>query len=114
MKSFAWKLDVSFASKEEIGKISMQQLWINHFHGALASAWKDGIGRDFQRRAYNICNKIEGSMLDIGVVELEDAEFELIRETFERAKCHPSLLKIWNQIHDSIDKTVAGKKSEEK
>ena len=99
MKQFKWKLDTSFAN-EEI-KVTPSQLFLSYLNGALTSAYKDGIGRDYLRRAFKISEKVEASTTD--TIELEDAEFELIKEAFERAKFNPAIAKVVVQIYDAID-----------
>ena len=99
MKTFRYNLDTSFI-KEPL-EVTPQQLWINHFYGALQTAYKDGLGMDFQKRVFKITDKVEKATED--VVQLEDAEFDLLKECFERAKCPPALVKIWVQIHDAIE-----------
>lgn len=105
MKLFKWKLDTSFS--KELVNVTPSELWISHFNGALMTAYKDGLGRDYMRRVFNICNKVEKD--GVGVIELEDVEFELIKECFERAKGHPVLSKLWNQIYSAIDEVGTNK-----
>lgn len=99
MKTFRWKIDTSFT--KEVIEITPQQLFINHFYGALNTSYKDGLGMEYQRRVFKISDKVEKSTED--TVQLEDAEFDLLQECFERAKCPPALVKIWVQIHDAIE-----------
>ncbi len=81
-------------------------------NGACQSAFKDGLGREHIRRLYNICNRIERS--ENGTIELEDAEFEFLEDTFSRAKFNPLMSKMVIQIYDKLDDTRLAEKEKEK
>ena len=99
MKQFRWKLDTSSLGTEL--KVTDAQVFINLLHIASNTAYKDGMGRDFMRRLYNVCNKVEND--GVGTIELEDAEFELLKEMFERAKWGSRNMKLVCQVYDAIE-----------
>lgn len=103
MKKFKWKMDRSVVKGDKSENVSDAELFIGYMNGAFQSAFKDGLSREYMRRAFKISEKIEASK--DGVVELEDAEFGLIDDTFTRAKFNSIISKMVVQIYDAIDAT---------
>lgn len=103
MKKFKWKLDTSFVV-EKSSDFSDRGLFLNYFNAALNTAYKDGLGREYIRRAFNIANKIEACN-GSETVDLEDSEFELLKEAFERGKFPSQGGRILVQIYDAIDES---------
>ena len=114
MKTFTWKLDRTASKGDKAEATSDADLFLGYLNGACRSAYKDGMSNTLMRRLFNISNAIEKSKN--GKIEMEDAEFSLIEEAFERAKFDPSVNKMVIQIYDSIDKTKLddSKKAEKK
>ena len=100
MKNFKWKLDFSFL--EENQRPTDHAKWFeNAFVGALMSRYKDGVSISNQRVLFKIMSKIEASETE--TIELEDAEFELIKEAFMNGKFNPAGYKVSCQIAQNID-----------
>lgn len=101
MKKLKWKMDRSKFKGNKSENVSDAELFIGYMNGAFQSAFKDGLSREYMRRAFKISEKIESSK--DGMIELEDAEFELLEDAFTRAKFNPIISKMVVQIYDAID-----------
>lgn len=99
--TFKFKLDFSKILQEGEKEPNIKQVFLNIFDAALSSAYRDGLGKDLMRRSFNIGNKIEDAEGD--TVELSDAEYELLKEAFERAKLNSNVKKLLIQVYDNID-----------
>jgi len=105
MKKLKIELDIDKIKKcEEFFKTTVSsELWVIMLHHAVNKLYKDGLNPQTQRRCFNLCNKLEECKES--VIELEDAQFELIAEAFEKAK-FPSLFgDTLEQIYEAIDDT---------
>jgi len=103
MKNLRWKLDISHFTDADTA--DPKAVFSNFLIGALRLGYKDGLGREFQRRLFKIQDKLDKASTDL--LELEDAEFDMVKEAFERAKFQPEVVKTLNQIYDFIEE--AGK-----
>jgi len=107
MKKLKWKIDTSFFKDEkEIGK---KELFTNYLMQAAQLRFKDGLGLKYQRILLKVMDKAEAAKNDF--LELEDAEFEFIKDCFDNAKFSPQVVKVVNQIYDFIENAL---KEEEK
>jgi len=84
-----------FASEDPI------KIFLICFNGGLDTTFKDGMGRDLQRRTFNLCNKIENCKTKI--VTLEDSEFELIENAFAKGRFKSIVRDVLVQFYDAID-----------
>jgi len=98
MKSFKWKIGLEFVKDE---KVDVVQIVTDHITAAMRYAYKDGLSWDCQRRLVKILDKIETDKT--GTVKLEDAEFDLLKESFKRAKFPPATTRVLNKIYDAIE-----------
>ena len=113
MKRLKWKLDTSFASEQEKAaaeKEDPKQLYLSFLNGALNSTYKDGLRKDFMIRLFKVTEKVEKAKTSY--VDLEDAEFSLVEEAFEKSKFPAKFQKILAQIYASIDEAKERAKAE--
>lgn len=101
MKKFKWKMDRSVVKGDQSEDVNDADIFIGYLHGAFQSAFKDGLSREYMRRAFKIAEKVESSK--DGMIELEDAEFGLIDDAFTRAKFNPRISKMVIQIYDALE-----------
>ena len=103
MKKFKWKLDFSFLPDER--RPTDEVRWFEEaIIGALMTRYKEGVPLSIQRTIFNIMNKVEKSENEI--IELEEAEFDLIKESFLNGKFNPAGYKISVQIEKNIEQAM--------
>ncbi len=103
MKTFKWKLNFDFL--EEAQRPTDYKKWFESvLIGTSTSRFKDGVNLKSQRTLFNIMNKIDASITEF--IELEDSEFEFLKDVFENGKFNPAGFRISVQIQDAIDEAA--------
>ena len=111
-----FKIDSSFATEAERKDFNPKKVFENFLMGAMRLAYKDGIGMEYQRRIHKIMDKLDAcTNSGADFLELEDAEFALVKEAFDRAKFPAENHCVVCQIYDFIEaaKEPAQEKKEE-
>lgn len=98
MKKFKWKINTEFFEEkiEDPKKIFQTSLL-----SAITLRYKDGLGYELHRRLQKILDKLESSEGEY--LNLEDAEFSLIKDSFIESKFPPNVNKIINIYYDNIE-----------
>ena len=96
MKTLKLELDLTF-SKNEPPEI--KEVWNNFLVVGCRSAFKDGLDLVHQARLANIIDKMDKGN---GSIELEDAEFAILKDIQLRAKFDPSYCKTVVKINERI------------
>lgn len=96
MKELNLSLDLSRISDENP---DLKKIWEGFIIAGARTAYKDGIDIKMQSRLIKIIDKIE---LANDSVQLEDAEYDVLKEISERAKFDPAYSRIGFQIGQKI------------
>lgn len=98
MKTLNLEIDLSFIKEEP--KPNLIKTWEGFIMNGLRTTYRDGIDFSLQRKLEKIFNKLEVS---IGTLELEDAEFDVLKDIKDRSKFDPSLYKTTIQCNQRIE-----------
>lgn len=113
MKKMQWKLKLDFASESEKKDTNEKKLFENFILAALRLGFRDGLSPDYQRRLFKVMDKLDAVDPSCDNLDLEDAEFEMIKEAFDRAKFPPDNFRVVCQIYDFIELANNSEKKKE-
>ena len=97
MKTLELDLDLSLIKTNEV--LTNQSVWEGFIIQGARSAFKDGVDLKMQSKLLKIIDKINSAN---GSVELEDAEFEVIKDIKDKSKFDVSYFRIGSQIMEKI------------
>jgi len=101
MKRFKWQIDISKLKGAKENKATPKEIFFSFLDGGLVSMFERGLAKEALRQLFKIKDKIDAD--ETGSVDLEDAEFKLVYDTFEKGKFGPQGAQVVNQIYDNID-----------
>lgn len=82
----------------------VSEVFLEWIVSALLSAHPDGLSFKEQRMLYKVLDKIEIAFKELKeTVELEDAEYELLKEAFKTAKLPITSCKVVNLFYDIFE-----------
>jgi len=99
MKTLSLVLDLSFI-KDEANPPDLKKTWEGFVVNGCRTSYKDGIDLKMNAKLFKILDKLEKATDSL---ELEDAEFDVIKDIQARAKFDPSANKVLNQINMRIE-----------
>lgn len=99
------KLNVDYKRKEEesreVSNISLSADYINF---AINQTHKDGVEGQLKRVVGRLQRKLDDAVINkTEEIDLESAEIDLIKKSFEKVKTPPQLTKYWIILEDEID-----------
>lgn len=105
MKKFKWRLDLSsledIAMTPQEAAMTAKEWFIKLLDAGFDMVYPRGLNKELLRRSIKITDKIEAATDDY--IELEDAEFSLISETFDKATFKRILAKVVEQVYQAIE-----------
>lgn len=101
MKKLKLALDVSKAPAPLAETVTQAKVWEDIIIAGAQSAYRDGGNIALLRKLDKLLKHIE-SAVD-GVAELEDAEFEVLKDIAERGKFNPLYRSLAIQFADLVD-----------
>ena len=113
-----FKVNIDYKRKEEaVEKLSNSELTLDYITTAVATCYKDGLSGSKRRMFGRIQRKIEDAIdKNEDTIELEVAEFDFIRKTFDddKATLPAHVSQYVNLLEDEIEATKdANKKKKE-
>ena len=96
MKSLNLDLDLSFITGD---KPKIKDIWDNFLINGSRAAYKDGVDLKMQSKLVKILDKLK----DEGTIELEDAEFDVLKDIKERAKFDPNYARLGSRILQKLE-----------
>lgn len=99
------KLDLDYKRLEEEKKktsnIALTEDYINY---SIIQAYKEGIDGQLKRIVARLQRKLEDAVLNnTPEIEIEEAELDIIKKSFEKVKTPVQLIKYWIILEDEID-----------
>lgn len=99
MKTLNLSLDLSHI-KDEKNPPDLKNTWEDFIVNGCKTAYREGIDLKMNSKIFKILDKLKKST---DLLELEDAEFDVIKDIQSRAKFNPSANNVLHQINNRIE-----------
>lgn len=105
MKVLNLNLNLNSISNNE--EIKLFSIWDTYLIAGCRTAYKDGLSSRLQIRLDGIYEKIKKAVDDSKEeIELEEAEFDIFKDIFQRGKVDPTFARFGSQIARKIEKII--------